>query len=111
MLLLTYSGSKVQHVPSTYACLYFTFDPSLLRTKQVLQKPCQGNFGKFQGSIQSRFGSSKKDRYFLKIAKWQHKLVRDYKRGKLISYFPINAAKTILYKLKTSENIEIKYFF
>ena len=46
---------------------------------QVLQKPHEGNFGKFQGSGESRLGGSEKDCYFLKIPKWQHKLVRDYK--------------------------------
>ena len=77
----------------------------------VLQKPCQVNFGKFQRSGESRFGGSEKDRWFLKIPKWQHKLARYYKRGKLVSYFLNNAAKTCLYGLKISENIEIGHFF
>ena len=92
--------------------------PSLIRTHlflrltfAVLQKPCQENFGKFQEFGESRFGGSQKDRYFLKILKWQHKLVRDYKRGKLVSYFLNNAAKTCLYGLKISENIEIEHIF
>ena len=37
-----------------------------------------------------------------KIPKWQHKLAWDYKRGKLVSYFLNNAAKTCLYGLKIS---------
>ena len=49
---------------------------------------------KFQGSDHSRFGGSEKDCYFLKFPKWQHKLVWNYKRGKLVSYFLNNAAKT-----------------
>ena len=53
----------------------------------------------------------KKDCYFLKIIKQQYKLVRNFKRGKLVSYFPNNAAKTCLYGLKISENIEIKQAF
>ena len=77
----------------------------------VLQKPCQGNFGKFQRSGESRFGGSVKDRYFLKIPKSQHELARYYKRGKLISYFLNNSAKTCLYGLKISENIKIGHFF
>ena len=84
---------------------------SLLRSAQVLQKSCQGNFEKFQGSGESRFGGSEKDRYFLKIPKWQHKLVPDYKRGKLVSYFLNNATRTCLYGLKISENIEIEHVF
>ena len=94
-------------------CIFVFACTSLLRITSgvFLQKPCQGNFGKFQGSGESRFGGSEKDRYFLKIPKWQHKLVRDYKRGKLVSYFLNNAAKTCLYGLKISGNIEIEHFF
>ena len=47
----------------------------------------------------------------MKIPKWQHELARYYKRGKLVSYFLNNAAKTCLYGLKVSENIEIGHFF
>ena len=46
---------------------------------------------KVQGSDKRRFDSSEKDCYFLKIPKWQHKLVHDYKWGKLVSYFLNNA--------------------
>ena len=56
-------------------------------------------------------GGSEKDHYFLKNQKWQHKLVRDYKRENLVYYFLNNAAKTCLYKLKIPENIEIEYVF
>ena len=46
---------------------------SLLRIAfAALQKVCQENFGKFQGSGESRFGGSGKDRYFVKFPKWQH---------------------------------------
>ena len=47
----------------------------------------------------------------MKIPKWQHKFARYYKRGKLVSYFLNNAAKTCLYGLKISKNIEIGHFF
>ena len=47
----------------------------------------------------------------MKIPKWQHKLAWYYKQGKLVSYFLNNAAKTCLYGLKISENIEIGHFF
>ena len=77
----------------------------------MLEKPCQGNFGKFQGSGESRLDGSEKDRYFLKFPKWWHKFFRDYKRGKVVSYSLNNAAKTSLYGLKISENIEIKHVF
>ena len=100
------TGSKLQHVPSIFAYLYFTLVPSLLCSTQVLQ-PCQGNFRKFQGSGQVRFGSSEKDCYVLKIPKWQHKIVQDYKRGKLISYFLNNAAKTCLYGPQISEFLPV----
>ena len=66
---------------------------------------------KFQGSGEYRFGLSEKDRYFLKTPKWKHKLVWENKRGKLVSYFLDNAAKTCLYGSKISENIEIKHVF
>ena len=105
------TGSKLQHAPSIFACLCFTLVPSLLHSTQVFQKPCQENFRKFQGSEESRFGDSEKDRYFFKTPKWQHKHVRDYKRGKLVSYFLNNAAKTCLYGLKISENIDIEHVF
>ena len=105
------TGSELLHVPSIFACLYFTLVPSLLHNTQALQKSCQGNFWKFQGPSKSRFGGSEKDCYFLKIPKWQHKHVRDYKRGKLVSYFLNNAAKTCLYGLKFSENIDIEHVF
>ena len=45
------------------------------------------------------------------IPKWQHKLARYDKRGKLVSYFLNNGAKKCLYGLKISENIEIGHFF
>ena len=77
----------------------------------VLRKLCQGNFGKFQGSEESRFSGSENDRYVLKIPKWQQKLDRDYKRGKFVFYFLNNAAKTCLYGLKISESIEIEHVF
>ena len=47
----------------------------------------------------------------MKIPKWQHKLVRDYKRGKLVYYFLNSAGKTCLYGPKISENIEIEHVF
>ena len=47
----------------------------------------------------------------MKIPKWQHELARYYKWGKLVSYLLNSAAKTCLYGLKISENIEIGHFF
>ena len=66
-------------------------------------------FRKFQEFDKSRFGGPAKDRYFLKFLTRQHKLFRDCKRGKLVSYFLNNAAKTCFYGLKISENIEIEF--
>ena len=63
---------------------------------------------KFQRFRECRFGGSEKDCYFLNIPKWQHKLIWEYKRGKLASYFLDNVAKTCSYGLKISEKIEIK---
>ena len=77
----------------------------------LLQKSCQGNFRKFQGSSESIFGVSKKDHYFLKTPKWQHKIVWDCKQRKLVSYFLNSAAKTCLYGLTISENSEIEHVF
>ena len=73
----------------------------------MLQKPCLEHFVKFQEFGKSRYDGSEKYRY-LKILKWQHKLVRHYKRGKLVSYFLNDAAKTCLYWLKISEGIDIE---
>ena len=88
-------------------CLHYP----LLRSTQVLQKSCQGNFRKFQGSGKSRFGGSGKDQYFLKIPKWQYKHFLDYKWRKLVSYFLNNVAKTCLYGINISENIDIEHVF
>ena len=77
----------------------------------VLQKQFQGNFGTFQGSGKSWFSGSENDCCFLKIPKWQHKLVWDYKRWELHSYFVNNAVKTCLYGLEISGNIEIEHVF
>ena len=94
-------------MPSVFV---FTSTSLLCIKFEVLQKPCQENFGKFQGSGESRFGNSEKDRYFLKIAR-QYKLVRNYKGGKLVSYFLNIATKICSYGLRISENIEIKHVF
>ena len=80
-------------------------------TFAALQKPRQGNFEKFQRSGESRFDGSENDRSFLKITKWQQKLVWTYKRGKLVSFFLNNAAKTCLFGLKILETIEIGHVF
>ena len=42
----------------------------------ALQKLCQENFGKFQGSWKSRFGGSEKDRYFLRFQNGSINLLR-----------------------------------
>ena len=95
--LLVFLSSPVLFILTHYICSH---------TKTMSKK-----FRKISRSSNSRFGSSEKDPYFLKIPKWQHKLVRDYKQGKLLSYFLNNAAKTCLYGLKISENIEIEHVF
>ena len=89
---LVWSLSHFHH-PLVFAILF-----------QQLQKPCQGYF---QGSG----GGSEKDHWFLKIPKWQHKLVRKYMRGKLFFSFINNAAKTGSYDLKVLRDTEIKYVF
>ena len=86
-----------------YSLLHITF--------AVLKKPCQGKFGKFQGSGKSSFSIPKKYRYFFKIPKWQHKLDRDNRRGKSVPYFLNINAKSCLYGLKISENIDIERVF
>ena len=95
---------------SIFPCFHFILTHYICRL-MVLQKPCQENFGKYQEFGETRFGSSEKDHYFSKILKWQHKLVWDYKQGKLVSYFLNNAAKICLYGLKISEKIEIEHVF
>ena len=74
-----------------------------------LQKLCKENFGKFHGSGKNRFGAFETDCYLLKIPKRQLKRVQNYKRANLVSCFLNNAAKTCLYGLKISENIEIEH--
>ena len=66
---------------------------------------------KFQGFRECRFRGPEKDYYYLKTPKWEHKIIRKYKPGKLASYFLDNAAKSRSYKLKISENFEIKHLF
>ena len=90
-----------------FACLDFILTHHIC-SLIVLQKACKENFGKFQEFCKSTFDGSEKDRYFLKILKWQHKLVRNYK---LVSYFLSNATKTCLYGLNISEEIEIEHVF
>ena len=93
---------------------YNRWPPSLLAFASFLcslTDTMSKNFGKFQEFGVSKFDGPEKDRYFLKILKWQHKLVRDYKQGKLVSYFLNNAAKTCIYRWKISENIEIGHVF
>ena len=99
--------SKLQQVLSIFSCLNLF----LRLTLAVLQKPYQENFAKFREFGESRFGGSENDRYFLKILKWQHKLVQDYTRGTLVSYFLNSPAKTCLHELKILENIEIEQMF
>ena len=82
--------------------LVFTTTSVLHITFIVVQKPCQGNLRKFQVYGESRFGGSEK--YFLKIPKWQHKLVQDHKQRKLVSCFLINAAKTFIWAKRFREH-------
>ena len=63
-----------------HLCLSSLLSYCLRNTFAVLQKPCRENFGESKKFGESRFGISEKDRYFLKFPKWQHELVRDYKR-------------------------------
>ena len=77
-------------------CFFFPF--------VVLQKSCQWNF-RDPASIGLAFLKK------IVTPKWKHKLVWENKRGKLVSYFLDNAAKTCLYGSKISENIEIKHVF
>ena len=65
---------------------------------------------KYHGSGNSSLGGSEKDRYFLKIPKWEHKLW-ECKRGKLVTYFLNDTVKTCSFELKISENILIKHAF
>ena len=110
MFLQLQLTTSLQLIASAFPSL-LVFTSLLHITFAPLQKPCRGNFGKFQGSGESRFSGSEKDRYFLKFPKWQDKFVWNYKRGKLVSYFLNNAAKTWLYGLKIPENIEIEHVF
>ena len=64
--------------------------------------------GNFKDLTRVDLAVLKKD--FLEIPKWQHKLAQYYKRGKF-SHFLNNAAKTCIYGLKISENIEIGHVF
>ena len=90
----------------------FSVFTSLLRVIfAVIQNPCHKNVEKFQEFGESRLGGSENDIYFLKTQKWHHKLVRNYKRAKLTSYLLNNAAKTCLYELNVSENIDSEHIF
>ena len=108
--LTTDSKLAIATASAFHLCLSFYLHFTLTHFAAI-QKLCKGNFGKFQESGESRFSGSEKDRYFLKIPKWQHKLVRDYKRRKLVYSFLNNTSKTCLYGPKISENIEIEHVF
>ena len=108
VLLFTISLKLITNGTSASAfhlCLLSVFTSLLRITFAVLQKPCQGNFGKFQGSGWRFWKRS----LFLKIPKCQHKFVRYYNQWKLDFYFLNNAAKTCLYGLKISGKIEIEH--
>ena len=79
-------------------------------TFAVLQKPCQGNFRKFKDLARVNLGFWKRLLIFedSKMAAWTCSVLQ---ARKLISYFLNNAAKTCLYGLNISENVEIGYFF
>ena len=65
---------------------------------------------KFQGFDAKSFTGSEKDFYFLKIPKWQYKSAE--KRWWKCSFYVLNsAAKTGLYELKVSKNLEMKFVF
>ena len=89
-------------MPSVFACLRF------LSHSCSLKETIPWNFEEIS---KDRFCRSEKDHYFLKIQSWQHKLVREYKQGKLADYFPDNAVKICSYVLNILENIEIKHEF
>ena len=65
---------------------------------------------KFQGLGECRFDGSEKDRYYLKIPNLQHQFTREFKRGKLASFFLDNAPKMFIWA-KDFRNIEIKHIF
>ena len=91
-LLLTISSQLVASFSQYTACTFHLCLSSLLlfyccNVIEIMPS-------KFQGFGECRFGGSEKDRYYLKIPKWQHKFIQDYKGGKLASYFPDKATKT-----------------
>ena len=106
--LETGSKLKPQQVRSIFACLpVFT---SFLRL-QSYRNHGKEILGNFKSLVKVALAVLKEIIIFWKFLKWYHKLVRDCKRGKLVSYFVNNAAKTCLYGLDISENIEIEHVF
>ena len=103
LLLLTISLQLVVSYRKSSFHLYLF---SLLSNRCCLTEIMARNF---PGPSKSRFGDSEKELYILKIPKLQHKLVREYKVGELVSHFLNNVAKACLHGLKISENIEIKH--
>ena len=71
----------------------------------------KGILGNFKDLVRVGLVVLKKIIICLKIPKWQRKLVWDYKWGKLVSYFLNNAAKSCVYGLKISDNVEIEHVF
>ena len=101
--LLTISSqlaSQLQQVPFIFSVFTFFLQSYINHAKRISRKVAE-----------SRFGGSEKDRYLLKILKWQHRLIRECKREKLVSFFLNNAVKTCSYGLKNSENMETEYAF
>ena len=109
---LTTGGKLYIACASIFACLHFIslyafrLKPYKNHVKEISRN--------FKDPTKGRFGSSGKDRYFLKILKQQHNFFLDCKREKLVSYFLNNAAKTCLKfwrPLKLSMSFSLNQFF
>ena len=106
LLLLTISSQLAASTASTasIASTFLLCLPSLLLSYGCsLTETIPRKFPWFG---ECTFVGPEKDRYSLKIPKWQHKLIRECKRRKLAFYFLNNVAKTCLYGLKPKRTLK-----
>ena len=79
LLLFTFSIQVVGKANTLQLCLSWLLSYSYSFTKSMPET--------FQGSGESSFGGSEKDRYILKIPEWKHKLIQEHKQKRWFLIF------------------------
>ena len=103
------TGRKLQLAFHLCLCLHFHF--TFTHYTGSLTETIKRKFREISKIRRDQIWRFEKRSLFLIIAKQRHNLARYYKRGNLVSYFQNNAAKTCIYGLRISQNIEIEHVF